>query len=120
MSFWAQYQPLRANSRLVWHITLSKLDQRTLDTKMRMCDGVDPYTLRPGTDTSTDVDSRPEVTRTETWPTTYLVCSSTLEEMKALEYPEKTTNQARFLPCTIRWGLGFLALFCRRCLLEHS
>lgn len=56
------------------------------EEKVRMCDGVDPYTLRPGTDTTTDVNALPEVTHGDI--VNYLVYSSsfvTLQEMKAFK-----------------------------------
>lgn len=59
------------------------------DEKIRMCDGVDPYTLRPGLDTATDVTEFPEVTHGDI--VNYLVYSSsfiTLEEMKAYKSME--------------------------------
>ncbi|XP_049513405.1 uncharacterized protein LOC125940835 [Dermacentor silvarum] len=56
------------------------------EEKVRMCDGVDPYTLRPGTDTTTDINALPEVTHGDI--VNYLVYSSsfvTLQEMKAFK-----------------------------------
>ncbi|XP_049524012.1 uncharacterized protein LOC125945767 [Dermacentor silvarum] len=54
------------------------------EEKVRMCDGMDPYTLRPGVDTTMDVNVFPEVTHGDI--VNYLVYSSsfvTREEMKA-------------------------------------
>ncbi|XP_070384023.1 uncharacterized protein [Dermacentor albipictus] len=52
--------------------------------KVKLCDDVDPYTLRPGADTTMDVNAFPEVSHGDI--VNYLVFSSnftTLEEMKA-------------------------------------
>ncbi|KAH7936324.1 hypothetical protein HPB52_021423 [Rhipicephalus sanguineus] len=56
------------------------------EEKVQMCDGIDPYTLRPHADTTTDVNTLPEVTHGDIL--NYLVYSSsfaTLQEMKAFK-----------------------------------
>ncbi|KAH7968715.1 hypothetical protein HPB52_010796 [Rhipicephalus sanguineus] len=56
------------------------------EEKVQMCDGIDPYTLRPHADTTTDVNTLPEVTHGDI--VNYLVYSSsfaTLQEMKAFK-----------------------------------
>ncbi|XP_037561626.2 uncharacterized protein LOC119440828 [Dermacentor silvarum] len=59
------------------------------EEKVQMCDGMHPYTLRPGVDTTIDVNVFPEVTHGDI--VNYLVYSSsfvTLEEMKAFKSME--------------------------------
>ncbi|KAH7935770.1 hypothetical protein HPB52_013353 [Rhipicephalus sanguineus] len=56
------------------------------EEKVQMCDGIDPYTVRPHADTTTDVNTVPEVTHGDI--VNYLVYSSsfaTLQEMKAFK-----------------------------------
>ncbi|XP_077521348.1 uncharacterized protein LOC144132437 [Amblyomma americanum] len=55
-----------------------------LPDKLKLCDDIDPYTLRPGVDTSADVSGFPEISHGDI--VTYLVFSAnfvTLENMKA-------------------------------------
>lgn len=59
------------------------------EEKVRLCDGVDPYTLRPGTDTTSNTSSFPEVSHGDI--VNYLVFSTnfvTLGEMKAFKSME--------------------------------
>ncbi|KAH6920674.1 hypothetical protein HPB50_028337 [Hyalomma asiaticum] len=54
--------------------------------KVEMCDRIDPFTLRPGTDTSSDVNVFPDICYGDI--ANYLVFSAnylTLEEMKAFK-----------------------------------
>ncbi|KAH9359995.1 hypothetical protein HPB48_019309 [Haemaphysalis longicornis] len=66
------------------------------EKKLRMCDSVDPYTLRPGLNTVTDIAEFPEVTHGDI--VKYFVYTSsfvTLEEMKAY----KSMEAHNYLTC---------------------
>ncbi|KAH7939624.1 hypothetical protein HPB52_015311 [Rhipicephalus sanguineus] len=59
---------------------------------MELCDDVDPYTLRPGVDTTMDVSAFPEVSHGDI--VNYLVFSSsfaTLEESRPINRLNRTT-----------------------------
>lgn len=76
----APHEPLNAGyySELIGSIRLRYED------KLKLCDDIDPYTLRPGVDTSADVSGFPEISHGDI--VTYLVFSAnfvTLENMKA-------------------------------------
>lgn len=77
-------QPLDATYRL----DLTGSERVRYAEKVRLCDNIDPFMLRPGTDTS-DVDIFPEICYGDI--VNYLVFSAsflTLEEMKAFKSTE--------------------------------
>lgn len=78
-------KPLNA----AYHLDLTGSARDRYAEKVRMCDDINPFMLRPGTDTASDVDMFPEICYGDI--VNYLVFSAnflTLEQMKAFKSTE--------------------------------